>query len=237
MDVDPHDYPQLLVVAEVEVVFFNVSTKRGLMVGALGKGVNGRRELLRGLVAPSEQPRDTARRLLEDVARVRTAAHDPVFVSARAAPHRQVGRPTLTLSYVVLGAVPSNWDPQWDYSEVVDEPGEPLDARVDDADAVRAARQVAVRLLDELPVAPALLPGPDRPFTLAQLRWVYSSIIGPDMTIDVANFRRKIEQTRGLVEKVIVPPYDRPGPSRRGRPPVWYVRGDAGIIDLPRMSK
>lgn len=221
------------VVAEVEVIFFNLLKKRGLVLGALAEGDGSRRALLRGPIVDGEQPSSTARRLLETVAGVTTAAHEPELVSARVAVHRQLEGPTITLSYVVMGAIPSDSRYVWRFSEAVDVRRPSLEERIDDAGAVRAARRAAARLLEEIPVAPALLPRPGQPFTLAELHWVYSTVIGPEWRMDLANFRRKIERVPGLVERAPAPPSGKPQPAKRGRRPIWYVHGAAKQLDRP----
>lgn len=231
VDTEALDFNGSPVVAEVEVVFFNLLKARGLVVGALAKGDGRRRTLLRGPVAPMEQPSATARRLLETVAGVTTAVHEPEFVSARVSAHRQAERPTLTLTYVVMGSRPSDSALSWMFFEGVDDLDPPLDMRVDDADAVRAARHVAARLLEELPVAPALLCRPGQPFTLADLHWAYSSIIGPQFRTNVANFRRKVERVPGLVTRAPAHQSGQTEQSKRGRRPTWYTHGNAETIN------
>ena len=88
------------------------------------------------------------------------------------------------------------------------------------ADAIERLRSK----LEYTTLAAALV---DEPFTLPELRAVYSAVWGE--APDLANFRRKVLSTEGFVRPV-EGHVARHGP---GRPAVLYVRGDAASLYPP----
>jgi hypothetical protein len=216
---------------EVEVVFLNLLGTRGLVAGGLRRSTSSSLELLHGPMEAGEHPADSAVRLLEDVAGITTGLHQPEFVGFATHPDRQSMGATLTLTFAVLGRTPTNSRSEWTHSLDVDETSASLDGRVNHPGSVRAGRRVICRLLETRPLALDVMNARERSFLLHELHAVYSMIFGPEVSIDLANFRRKVERATGFVRRVTLP-----GPQsfgRRGRPAHWYEAGPAKEIVPP----
>jgi len=70
------------------------------------------------------------------------------------------------------------------------------------------------------------------PFTLADLRRVYTTVWGA--APDLGNFRRKVLRTSGFVAEAQRSPTAAAGPAG-GRPPLLYRRGDAAVLHPPML--
>lgn len=79
---------------------------------------------------------------------------------------------------------------------------------------------------------PAFAVTVDEPFTLADLRRVYTAVWGT--APDLGNFRRKVLGTAGFVTETERSPVAAAGPAG-GRPPLLYRRGDADVLHPPML--
>ena len=93
---------------------------------------------------------------------------------------------------------------------------------------VRAAYKKAIRLIEDTPAATSFCSR--KGFSLSELRNVYETILGWE--IDPANFRRKVAETKGLVD-FVEPGSVAPSGGTRGRPSDMYKRGKASELDPP----
>jgi len=93
---------------------------------------------------------------------------------------------------------------------------------------VRTAYKKAIKLIEETSAATSFCNR--RGFSLSELRNVYETILGWE--IDSANFRRKVAETKGLVEFVEAGSLT-PSGGTRGRPSDTYKRGKAIELDPP----
>jgi len=93
---------------------------------------------------------------------------------------------------------------------------------------VKTAYERAIRLIEDTPAATSFCSR--KGFSLSDLRNVYETILGWE--IDPANFRRKVAETKGLVE-FVEPGTVAPSGGSRGRPSDMYKRGKARRLDPP----
>ena len=93
---------------------------------------------------------------------------------------------------------------------------------------VKTAYERAIRLIEDTPAATSFCSR--KGFSLSDLRNVYETILGWE--IDPANFRRKVAETKGLVE-FVEPGSVAPSGGSRGRPSDMYKRGKARRLDPP----
>ena len=93
---------------------------------------------------------------------------------------------------------------------------------------VKTAYERAIRLIEDTPAATSFCSR--KGFSLSDLRNVYETILGWE--IDPANFRRKVAETKGLVE-FVEPGTVAPSGGSRGRPSDMYKRGKARRLDTP----
>lgn len=229
---DPELAQNKRVSVDIEVVYLNLSKSRRLIVGGLAQSESGRYTVLHGPLQPGEQPTEAARRLLEAVAGIPTGLHAPELVGVATHPDRQADGHATTITYVVLGRTPTDSRLPWYQRLEIDSTAE-LDGAVDHADSIRAARATARDLLATRSLAIDLLPHPDKPFRLQDLHGVYQAVVGPDIHIDLANFRRKVERCPDFVRRTDPPRLDERPRAGRGRPAHWYLRGGATTIDPP----
>jgi len=95
----------------------------------------------------------------------------------------------------------------------------------DHKDIIRDARDLALRLIEDTPVATQFC---DKHFTMTDLRHVYEAILGYE--VDPANFRKKIEAVDGFVVQV---PNIESTHSGAGRPAKMYRRGSLRELNPP----
>lgn len=216
------------VVAQVEVVHLNLLPLRGMVV-TLEQAAPGEQVLRvpRGPLLPGEDAASAAVRVLADTVGIEQVLHAPVFLGLRsdAGDHGTV--PTLTVSYALLGKRPSNNSPSSTFLPVAQR--DHIRRRVDHPNVVWAATEAVKELLEITTIALQLLDPKLVVFTLSHLRTVYEQVMGPDVALDMANFRRKVEAATGFVTVVDAPVMT----PRRGRPPRWYSAGDAQLLDPP----
>jgi len=216
------------VVAQVEVVHLNLLNRHGLVV-TLHKAGPGEQVLRvpRGPLLPGEHPSAAAVRVLADTVGIEHVLHPPLFLGLRADSGLLGQAATLTISYAFLGKRPSNSSPDSTFLPV--DSSDDLQHRVDRPQVVWAAREAVKELLETTAIALQLLDPKLVVFTLAHLRAVYQQVMGPEVVIDTANFRRKVEAARGFVTVVDAPSTT----PRRGRPARWYTAGDAQVLEPP----
>ena len=216
------------VVAQVEVVHLNLLNRHGIVV-TLDKATPGEQVLRvpRGPLLPGEHPPAAAVRVLADTVGIEQVLHPPLFLGLRSEAGVHSRPATLTVSYAFLGKRPSNSrsSSRW---LAVDQP-EDIGRGVDRPEVVRAAREAVKDLLETTTIALQLLDPKLVVFTLAHLQDVYQQVMGAEVVIDTANFRRKVEAAHGFVT-VVDAPVSTP---RRGRPPRWYTAGDAQVLEPP----
>lgn len=216
------------VVAQVEVVHLNLLTRHGMVV-TLEKAAPGEQafRVPRGPLLPGEAPSSAAARVLSDTVGIEQVLHPPLFLGLTADAGDHGHAPTLTLGYAFLGKRPSNSSPDSTFLPVGS--GDDLQHRVDRPQVVWAAREAVKDLLETTSIALQLLDPKLVVFTLAHLRAVYQQVMGPEVVIDMANFRRKVEAAHGFVTVVDAPSTT----PRRGRPARWYTAGDAQVLEPP----
>jgi 8-oxo-dGTP diphosphatase len=187
--------------------------------------------LLRRFVLPDEDLDAAAHRELEDIglASLPVGGHLEQLRTC-ASPGRDPGTRVVSVAY--LGLLPELSEPQssrearWlavaDLTHLAADGRCPvaLDQWTIIADGVERARAK----LEYSSLATALC---DEPFTLADLRRVYETVWGA--RLDVANFRRKVLSTPGLVE----PLGRRTAPASGGRPAELYRPGPARTLHPP----
>lgn len=223
----------MLVAVEVEVIYLSIHPgKPRLMVECLEKSGPGSLHTLQGLLDPEESPEVCARRLLDEVVGSHNVLHPPEFVQVQRYSDRQTDRPTLTLTYAVLGR-PFRAVERFPESLDVDDQKRVLEDMVNHPGAVRAAREVVARLLETSPIALQLLVPQNAPFTLDQVWTVYRCVRGREKSNDRSNFRRKIEAAKNFVVEYRGPTPEHAARRRIGKPPRWYVAGTATTLDPP----
>lgn len=220
-----------IVVSDVEVLFFNVSPRRGLLLAGLRKEHDGRITPLHGLMRPGEQPWETAERLLREEAGISTAVHVPLLVGVTTDPSRQHLFPTTTMVFGVIGRRPNDFRDPWSHHVAVDDAADDITASVAHLDAARSA---IFDIMKTRPIAVQLVDRPSEPFRLEELHRIYADVAGPRHAIDLSNFRRSISRVAGLVERCDPPEGDDAHQQRaRGRPPHWFVASPADRISPP----
>lgn len=95
----------------------------------------------------------------------------------------------------------------------------------DHRDIIRDARELALRLIEDTPVATQFC---DKHFTMTDLRHVYEAILGYE--VDPANFRKKIESVNGFIVPV---PNLESTHSGAGRPAKMYRRSSLRDLNPP----
>lgn len=216
------------VIACVEIAFLNLHPKHGMVVTverALGEAALHR--LPTGPLLPGEAPEMGASRVLAERVGIEDVHHRPLLLGHRAEAGDEGVASRLTLGFAVLGPRPSNSSESSTF--VLVDHGDELLRKVDRPDTVLAAREAVKSVVETTAIAVRLLDSPGKPFTLKQLRAVYELVLGPGVSIDPANFRRKVEAA-GDVVRPVEPPTT---PSRPGRPAQWYVAGDADLLEPP----
>ena len=207
------------VALEVQVVNFNPNAAHGLVVSGLARRAQ---EFLvpRDWVNKSESPTEAAVRVLTEIAGVKTAVHEPIFVSL----DRNGGRglePVVTATFTAIGGVPAP-DPKWE--SFCPASRRRIEERIRRPEAVLASLEVIRNLVsDDLEIAVRLTVNRDGLFTLKDLRRVLVQVTGGET--DAANLRRRLESTEGLVEVVDfddVMQRPRPPAAKRGRRSTWY---------------
>jgi len=225
----------MVVAVEVEVIYLHplrVKSERHLMAGCLKKSGSGSAETLQGLPVPDEKPEDCARRLVATAVGPENVLHTPELVGVFHYRDRQDERPTLTVSYVVLGRAVQGTAPYGANHDLDDHENE-LEYFVEHSETIRTARKAAVRLLETTSIALKLLDEPDEPFTLQQLWEVYACVRGKKAQADPANFRRKVEAANNFVVRFTG---QAPSPASKrnlGRQPNLYVAGSATRLVPP----
>lgn len=216
------------VVAQVEVAHLNLLNRHGMVV-TLHKDAPGERvfRVPRGPLLPGEDPSAAAVRILAGTVGIEQVLHPPVFLGLRSDAGTHGDVPTLTIGYAFLGKRPSNSSPDSTFLPV--DSTDDIRDRVDRPQVVWAAREAVKELLEITTIALQLLDPKLVVFTLAHLRAVYQQVMGSDVVIDTANFRRKVEAARGFVTVVDAPSTT----PRRGRPARWYTAGDANLLEPP----
>lgn len=221
------------VVAEVEAIYLSIHPGRPrLMVECLQKVSPGCFQTLQGILQADEEPEACAYRLLKEVVGPENVLHPPQFVQLQRYSDRQIDRPTLTLTYAVLGR-PFRALETFTETLEVDDQKRPFDELVLHSGAIRAARETVARLLETTPLALKLLVPQDAPFTLEQLWRVYRNVRGYERSNDRSNFRRKVEGARNFVVEYRGPVPQRAAQMSIGKPPKWYVAGKATKLDPP----
>ena len=225
----------MVVAVEVEVIYLHplrVEPERHLIAGCLKKSGSGRNETLQGLPVPDEKPEDCARRLVATAVGPENVLHTPELVGVFHYRDRQDERPTLTVSYVVLGRATRATAPYTeDYD--LDDGNLYTEHLLSHSETIRAARKVAVRLLETTPIALKLLDEPDEPFTLQQLWEVYACVRGKRARADPANFRRKVEAANNFVVRFTGQAPSAESKRSLGRQPNLYVAGSATRLVPP----
>lgn len=215
------------VIAEVEVVVLTFGHRRGLNVSGVGAAERGgRRQIPRARMRSGESPSDTAVRVLVEHG-LTAALHEPEFVRFDTHADRQLGQPTLTLTFMVISHAADVEPIRGVWPVLVDEER----ALIDHITSVDAARQAAVSVLGRLPLATALAPRKGAAFTLTDLIAVYAAFAGPTVPIDRANFRRRALSIPGFIEPTEPPDWFAPDERGRGRPESWYLPGSATTLD------
>lgn len=217
------------VVTEIEVVRINPNRGQGLVVSTVAEGEVRRLPTTR--LRPDEDPSNAVSRVLRDVVGVSTVHHEPHFLGYRRYGERQQPQSTLSLSFLVLGPIPDNSQSTTKFVPVHRLIGGRRRSRllIDHPDTVIDALNAAVTLLETTTIALKLLGEKVTVFTLQQLLDVYRSILGDDVSIDLSNFRRKVEAAHDFVRPAEPPEL----PAGRGRPPRWYTAGEATLLDPP----
>lgn len=223
---DPHVAD---VAVEVEVVRINPNGGQGLVVSTVSEGAI--RSLPTARLRPDEDPASAVRRVLFEKVGIDTVHHEPHFLGYRRYGERQRPTPTLSLSFLVLGPRPGNSRSTTTFVAVqrVIEGRRRSRPLIDHPETVIEARNAAVELLETTPIALRLLGENVTVFKLQQLLDVYQSILGNAITIDISNFRRKVEAAHDFVRPAEPPT----PPEGRGRPPRWYTAGNATELDPP----
>ena len=225
-----------LVAVEVEVIHFNPTRRRGLVVAGLGDLEVGPLRLPTGMLQPGEEPAAAAQRILQERLGIGGTPHTAVPLPLALYPERQFGAAILTLPFAVLGPVPNTSRTKIDFL-AVDTPGVRLGDHVNHPTAVLNARRAVCDLIESTPIAPRLISHRDTPFTLSDLRSVYQQVLGPDTRIDPSNFARKVTATAGFLREVSTDDaeFQTAGKNRptRGRPARRYTAGEATALDPP----
>jgi hypothetical protein len=213
------------VALEAQVVYFNLNGSQGLVVSGLGKRSQ---ELLlaRDWVSKRETPAAAAVRVLTRIAGVRTAIHEPIFVSL----DRNGGQgvePVVTATFTAIGGAPFTSE---EWGHFCPASRRRIEERIRRPEAVLASLEVIRNLVaDDLRVAVRLTVNRDGLFTLKDLRRVLVQVTGREM--DGANLRRRLEAAEGLVDVVDfdeVMQGPRPPAVKRGRRSTWYRLHDLG---------
>ncbi len=186
-----------------------------------------------GLVRPNEGLRQAAIRELREETGIKVGADQLHQGRAFGDPDRDPRGRYVSIAYVALLPVIDVIKAGSDASSAELVPVQriltgKLKLEFDHNKIVRAAYKKAIKLLEETSAATSFC---DRSgFSLSELRHVYETILG--WKIDPANFRRKVAETKGLVE-IVELGLVAPSGGTRGRPSDMYIRGKATDLDPP----
>lgn len=223
-------HPPIAVTVDVALLTIRDGRLSLLLVRRGAAPYKGRWALPGGFVEPGEGLDDAARRELGEEAGVPPDL-DLHLEQLRTygTPGRDPRGPTVSVAHLALA--PDVPDPRagddaagaryWTVDDLTAGDGAHRRLAFDHARIVADAVERARAKLEYSPLATALLP---RTFTLAELRGIYEAVWG--VTLDAANFRRKVLSTPGLVDAV--------GTSRRppggGRPAALFRAGKATLV-------
>ena len=224
---DPSQVP-----ARVELAHFNLHPSWGLVIGGLRRDVDGRWELPWTWVMADESPAEAARRVIDEVFRLREVLHEPVLVGVRSTP---VPDASVSVLFAAFGLVPNTVRERSGFQRIVgwdDLVGETFSA----GSALEGVGDAITKMVAERPIlAKALAASRSLDvFTIAELREVYEKVLG--FEVDESNFRKKVLASVGFVEEISVEESEdleaklSKGP---GKPPQRYRCGSATRLEPP----
>ncbi|MGA1361864.1 MAG: NUDIX hydrolase [Ilumatobacteraceae bacterium] len=191
-------------------------------------GAGDRWALPGGAIRDGEALEQTARRKVFEEAGIDLTGAQLHQVGAFGDPKRDDRWRAISIAYMALLPHPGTPEPHEHSDGAEWRPFHGLrrqQLEFDHFDIIEAARRTAERLLEDTPVALGFC----KPvFTLSDLRSVYEAF--QQRRVDAANFRRKVEATKGFVQPVGV---QSDTSLSRGRPPMLYRAGRATELNPP----
>lgn len=225
---DPHDYPPFAVTADLNIFTVRDGALHILLVERGGEPFKGHWALPGGFCQVDESVEVAALRELEEETGIAPGTVHVEQVCTYSAPDRDPRMRVVSVSFAALAAgLP---DPvagddaanarYWRVSEVLDEG---FSLAFDHEKIIRDALERVRSKLEYTTLATNFVKSP---FTLAELRAVYTAVWGVEP--DLPNFRRKVLSVDGFVEPV------RKDSSRGAGPaPMLYTAGPATTFSPP----
>jgi 8-oxo-dGTP diphosphatase len=236
---DPRDFPPFAVTVDLAVFTIRAGLLTALLVQRRDHPFRGYWALPGGFVRASESAGDAAVRELEEETGVAGFTGHLEQLRTYSGPDRDPRMRVVSVAHVALApglpdprpggdAAAARWWPVEDLGLDNSDPDSPplaFDHAQILADAVERVRSK----LEYTTLAAGFV---DEPFTLADLRRVYTAVWGK--APDLGNFRRKVLSTGGFVAEAQRSGEAAAGPAG-GRPPLLYRRGDAAFLYPPML--
>lgn len=226
-------YPPFSVTADIAVFTIRDGALSVLLVERAKDPYAGSWALPGGFIDPDEDAETAAWRELQEETGLERAAWHLEQLRTYTAPDRDPRGRTVSVAHVALApdlpdptagddAADARW---WAVDEVLEpEEGEALALAFDHREILLDARERVRAKLEYTTLAAAFVA---EPFTLAELRRVYTAVWGAPP--DLGNFRRKVLGTEGFV----VPTNTHGTSSGGGRSALLYRRGSATTVSPP----
>ncbi|MFM8650171.1 MAG: NrtR DNA-binding winged helix domain-containing protein [Actinomycetota bacterium] len=218
--------------ARVELAHLNLHPSWGMVIGGLRRDVKGRWELPWTWVKVDESPVEAARRVIDEVFRLREVLHEPELVGVRSTPNPDA---SVSVLYAAFGLVPNTVREWSGFQQVVgwdDLVGETFSA----GSALEGVGDAITEMAAKRPVLARALAASRSfdVFTIAELREVYEKVLG--FEVDEANFRKKVLASTGFIEEISVEEAEELEttlPNGPGKPPQRYRCGSATRLEPP----
>jgi len=236
---DPGDFPPFAVTVDLAVFTIRAGLLSALLVQRRDHPYQGYWALPGGFVRARESAGDAALRKLAEETGVTTFTGHLEQLRTYSDPDRDPRMRVVSVAHVALA--PGLPDPRpggdtiaarwWPVEDLGLEDASP-DAPPLAFDHALILTDAAERVRSKLEYTTLAVSFVEEPFTLADLRRVYTAVWGT--APDLGNFRRKVLGTAGLVVEARRSPLAAAGPAG-GRPPLLYRRGSAAILQPPML--
>jgi len=236
---DPRDFPPFAVTVDLAVFTIRAGLLTALLVQRRDHPFRGYWALPGGFVRASESAGEAAVRELEEETGVAGFTGHLEQLRTYSDPDRDPRMRVVSVAHVALAPGLPDPRPGGDAAAVRWWPVEDLGLDNSDPDSPPLAFDHAQILADAVERVRSKLEYTtlaagfvDEPFTLADLRRVYTAVWGK--APDLGNFRRKVLSTGGFVAEAQRSGEAAAGPAG-GRPPLLYRRGDAAFLYPPML--
>jgi 8-oxo-dGTP diphosphatase len=236
---DPGDFPAFAVTVDLAVFTIRAGLLTVLLIQRRDHPYRGYWALPGGFVRADESAGDAAARELAEETGVTASTGHLEQLRTYSDPGRDPRMRVVSVAHAALApglpdprpggdAAAARWWPVEDLGLDDGGPDAPPLA-FDHAQILADARERVRSKLEYTTLATSFVA---EPFTLADLRRVYTTVWGA--APDLGNFRRKVLGTSGFVAEAQRSPMAAAGPAG-GRPPLLYRRGDAVVLHPPML--